>query len=111
MSESRARSRGCKRRRRMPFARLRSMVLTGLVATAASVFAATPRLIPFQGRLLDAGGQPRNGEFQMTFAIYDAATGGTPQWSEVQQHVSVNNGEVNVLLGSVTPLDDPNDDG
>lgn len=68
-------------------------------------------LLNYQGRLLDAVGNPRNGAFTMQFAIYGSEVGGsalpasTP-WGETQT-VTVTDGTFNVLLGSVTPL--PND--
>lgn len=67
-----------------------------------------PNLLNYQGKLTDPSGSPKNGTFSMTFAVYDAASGGnqlpngTP-WSETQ-NVTVTNGVFNVLLGSATAL-------
>ena len=63
------------------------------------------RQIPFHGELVDEKGKPLNGEFNMTFAIYDAPTGGTTLWSGVYTSdngnpVDVEEGEFRVLLGS-----------
>ena len=58
-----------------------------------------PQLLNYQGRLTDAGGNPRNGTFAMSFAIL----GGLSAWSE-NQTVAVSNGFFSVLLGSVTPF-------
>jgi hypothetical protein len=60
----------------------------------------------FQGQLLNpATGQPvANGAYAMTFSLYNAASGGAPLWSEVQQ-LAVTEGLFVALLGSVTPLD------
>lgn len=69
------------------------------------------RLIPFQGRLTDAEGAALNGVYRITFAIYDAPTGGVASWTEFHESVSVINGQLNVLLGSITKLDDPDDNG
>ena len=82
----------------------------GLVGSALvlSAEAQVPMLLNYQGRLTDAAGQPRSGGFTMTFAFFDAITGGgklpaTAPWEETQA-VQVVNGTFNVLLGSVTPL-------
>lgn len=87
----------------------RSVVLAlALMATILPAPAEVPMLLNYQGRLLDAAGNPRNGSFTMQFAIYGAEIGGgalpssTP-WDETQT-VTVTNGTFNVLLGSATPL-------
>jgi hypothetical protein len=49
-----------------------------------------------------------NGDLPMTFALYDAPTGGTAVWTEERSGsntVPVTAGLFNVLLGSVTPID------
>jgi hypothetical protein len=71
----------------------------------------TPRLVPFQGRLADGDGAPLSGVHDLAFAIYDEATGGTALWREVHTKVPVIAGQVNVLLGSLTNLDDPDAHG
>jgi cell shape-determining protein MreC len=62
-------------------------------------------LISYQGRLTDpTTGQPvADGDYSMTFKIYDAASDGNLIWSETQT-VSVSGGLFNVLLGSESPL-------
>jgi len=61
-----------------------------------------PQLINYQGKLTDNAGNPQNGNFDMTFKIYNAAIGGTEYWNETQTGVTVTNGLFNVILGSVT---------
>ena len=79
---------------------------------AASLSARTDnRLIPFQGRLTDGSGKALNGVYTFLFNIYDEPTGGTSLWSETHQNVSVIAGQVNVILGSMTSLDDPKNRG
>ena len=79
---------------------------------AASLSAQTDnRLIPFQGRLTDGTGKALNGVYTFLFNIYDEPTGGTSLWSETHQNVSVISGQVNVILGSMTSLDDPKNRG
>ncbi len=85
-----------------------------LAASALALLLAAPaaavRLIPFQGRVTDGAGQPLEGVFRVTFAIYDEATGGTALYVEQHTDVSIIGGQVNVLLGSIVSLDDPNGD-
>lgn len=60
--------------------------------------------ISYQGVLTDASGSAvPDGNYELTFKLYDAATGGTELWSE-EQSVEINNGIFNVILGSITPL-------
>jgi hypothetical protein len=58
--------------------------------------------ISFQGKLLRSG-SPAGGTYNLTFRIYDVASGGVALWSE-SQNVSVNDGVYNVYLGSITPI-------
>lgn len=65
------------------------------------------RQIPFYGELVDSKGKPLDGEFNMTFAVYDAPTGGVKLWNGVYTSdngnpVTVDDGEFRVLLGSGT---------
>lgn len=81
------------------------------------------RLIPFQGRVTDGNGQPlAAGVYRVTFVIYDDAVAGTssgcssvqnPNCLYIESHpsVSIIGGQINVLLGSLVSLDDPNADG
>lgn len=63
----------------------RRLVGIGLFATAAAVQAA-PQIPDFvyQGRL-EQSGAPANGNFDLTFALFDAPTGGNPVGSVIQQ--------------------------
>jgi len=63
-----------------------------------------PQKIGFQGKLLDSLNNPRNGNYDMTFRIYDVETDGSPLWSEAQSGVSVVNGVFSAALGAVNPL-------
>ena len=104
-------------RKAAPFIAL--MVLILAIAAGGSVFALsrgstgpapspsnapTSKLMSFQGVLTDSNGARVNGQVQATFRVYSTETGGTPVWEETQT-VSSQDGLVNVLLGSVTPLD------
>lgn len=82
------------------------------VSVAAVLFAAQAfgqQLIPFQARLTDGGGTVvSDGVYSMNFNVYDTATAGTTLWTETHSTVSVTRGVVNVILGSLTPFNDPN---
>lgn len=59
--------------------------------------------INYQGRLADASGNPKNGNLNMSFAIYNAASGGSLIWGpESHNAVPVTDGLFNVGLGSYT---------
>lgn len=74
-----------------------------LLSTTA--FAGVPPMISYQGKLMQPGGAPvPDGTCSIQFAIYDAATGGTPLWSETNNSVHVKGGLFSVLLGSVVNL-------
>jgi hypothetical protein len=80
-----------------------------LIVTSSNVSAA-PGKINYQGRLTDATGAAKpDGQYNMKFRIYDAASGGTLLWSETREttnRVTVTNGQFSVQLGAVTPITD-----
>lgn len=61
-----------------------------------------PSLLSYQGFLADDMGEPVNGTYDMTFAIYTAGSGGTKVWEETQSGVTVSGGYFSVMLGSGT---------
>ncbi|MDO8806669.1 MAG: hypothetical protein Q7R35_19825 [Elusimicrobiota bacterium] len=63
-----------------------------------------PQRVNFQGRLTDLSNNPLNGTFTLIFSLYNVPTGGTALWTETQAGVSVENGAVESVLGSVTPI-------
>lgn len=65
--------------------------------------AQVPRLVNYQGVLMDAEGNPVDSPLSIQFSIYDSATDGTELWTETQT-VTIDDGLFNVLLGSVTPI-------
>jgi len=67
---------------------------------AASPALAVPSLINYQGKLTDAGGNPLDGTFSMTFRLYSVPSSGSPIWTETQS-VFVADGIYSVELGSV----------
>ncbi|MBN1163063.1 MAG: hypothetical protein JXB45_00655 [Candidatus Krumholzibacteriota bacterium] len=85
----------------------RSILIMTIILTVLAMAAQgdIPRLINYQGVLTDPAGEAvPNGEYQITFRLYQAVTGGSPLWSEIQT-VTVSHGIFNALLGSVTALD------
>ena len=55
------------------------------------------------------GSATPDGNYPMTFRLYDAEAGGVALWTEVQSNVSVSSGLYSVVLGSVTDLSLPLD--
>jgi hypothetical protein len=85
---------------------------TLVLLLAGLSFASTPDLLSYQARALDSDGEPvADGNYAMTFAIFDAAVGGAQKWSETQPNVAVTAGLFSVLLGTVEPLVDTVFDG
>lgn len=81
-------------------------LLTLMLLSALAVGAA-PHLINYQGRILDASGNPPpNGNFEIVFSIYDASVGGEVKWTETQINMPVTDGFFSAVLGSTIPLSD-----
>lgn len=78
---------------------------TGIAGAQAPTPVPVRKLIPFQGRLEDASGNPLSGSQPMVFRLYSSAAGTGSLWEEEHTAVSVNGGRINVLLGSITSLD------
>jgi hypothetical protein len=79
---------------------LAMMLIVGVAIVSGDV----PTLITYQGLLTDDTGIPLDGDYSMTFTIYDAETGGAELWSETQATVSISGGLFKVFLGSVNPI-------
>lgn len=61
-----------------------------------------PSLLLYQGRLTDISGNPLVGPVSLTVALYTAASGGTPLWTETHPSVTLTvDGVYNVLLGNL----------
>ena len=60
------------------------------------------RLIRFNGRALDAAGQPVVGVAGVTFAIYEEQNGGAPLWQETQNLATGADGRFSALLGATS---------
>ncbi|MDD2806052.1 MAG: hypothetical protein PHV33_10895, partial [Elusimicrobiales bacterium] len=81
-------------------------ILTALLLLPV-IAAAAPSYINYQGRLVDATGNPLSGTYSIVFSVYNDPTAGTPGtalWTETQPTVTVDNGIFSAKLGSVTSL-------
>lgn len=63
-----------------------------------------PETINYQGLLKDTSGVTvSNGNYSITFKLYDSESGGTELWKETKV-INVNNGIINTRLGSLIPI-------
>lgn len=80
--------------------------LLGSISSAQPGPGPVPPLIAYQGILVDSEGRPvSDGVHKTTFRIYDALSGGSPLWEEMQELTTVS-GVFSTLLGSETPFGD-----
>jgi len=56
-----------------------------------------PTMINYQGFLTDPNGTALNSPQDITFRLYEAASGGLPLWTETHSSVTVVNGMFNIL--------------
>jgi hypothetical protein len=70
-----------------------------LALSARSAPPALPATVPYQGVLLDSGGQPRTGTVDLTLRVYDAITGGTLLYKQAIPSVPLTDGVFSVTLG------------
>lgn len=83
-------------------AALRAIVVVLIVQTG--IARASDRLLPFQGHLTDAAGQPLNGTRVVQFKLYDAPVGGDAKWAGEVHNLTINSGLVNTVLGTKSSL-------
>jgi len=81
----------------------KATILVALLMLAGLSGAEVPNLIGFQGQLTESG-NPVDGDVEISFKIYNVATGGSPMWTEVRT-VTVSDGRYSILLGSETTLE------
>ncbi|MDB5035603.1 MAG: hypothetical protein JWQ98_2844 [Chlorobi bacterium] len=72
-----------------------------LLLAAATALAGVPRTINYQGRAVNGQGA-LTGTHQITFRIYDVATGGTPLFTEQQPGIDFKNGIFTAAIGNLT---------
>lgn len=86
-----------------------SALLISLLFVCEIYSQSIPQTINFQGVLKDASGNiVSNGDYNLTFKIYNVESGGTELWTETKL-VNVTNGIFSTQLGSVTPISLPFD--
>lgn len=68
-----------------------------------------PSLIRFHGTLGDDQGEALDGSYSLTFRLYSSENASEAAWEETHPDVVVDNGEVDVELGSITKLGIPFD--
>lgn len=77
------------------------------VRGAANTPQASTNTISYQGQLTDAGGTPLNGDYDLTFRLYNVTSGGTALWTEQwtgPNNVTITDGLFHAMLGSLTPI-------
>lgn len=98
----------CHARRYVVMALLCFGLISTLLSLPAQAADTLPHTMNFQGRLTDTSGQPvADGLYNMTFRLYDSATGGTMKWSEARQtgsRVQVTGGTFSAQIGAVSSL-------
>jgi hypothetical protein len=87
----------------MESALLRAAVLVGVFFAAVCSASGVPGILHFQGFLQDDLGNPLNGTYSVTFAVYDVESGGSPLWAEATE-VDCKGGLFDVILGLVNPI-------
>lgn len=66
-----------------------------------------PHVIVFQGIVTEKDGKSvPNGNYDVSFSLYDVKEGGNPVWTEVHPELKIENGIINVLLGKRS-IDNP----
>ena len=82
------------------------MTLLSFTLLAGSAMAVVPLEMPLQGVVRDNAGNPADGEFEVTFALYPSedATPAEALWWNTQ-NITVNNGRFVTRLGEGNPLD------
>ena len=80
------------------------LTIVMVVIFAILSYSQIPNTMNYQGLLTDASGVPlADGNYNLTFRIYDVASGGSALWTEAQL-VLVESGIFSVILGSSTAL-------
>jgi hypothetical protein len=70
-----------------------------------NIYAQIPNTLSYQGLITDANGKPQpDGNYDLTFKLYDVSTGGSALWVETHTAVPVNGGLFSVILGEVASL-------
>ena len=85
--------------------RLNILLVFLLLGAAAALQAQTKPPLSIQGTLKNGDGTSvADGNYNMTFRLYTASSGGTAVWMESQSNVLVRAGVYSAQLGTVTPI-------
>jgi hypothetical protein len=81
------------------------LTLQILILTSIAIFSqALPNEINYQGVLKDASGVTvANGDYTLTFKLYDSESGGTDIWKETKL-ITMVDGIISTKLGSINPI-------
>ena len=74
-----------------------------------SLLFSIPLVMNYQGKVTDTSGVALDGTYDITFRIFDDATGGTELWSEAHSGVLVRKGLFDIVLGTTNPINLPFD--
>ena len=83
---------------------MRRLILSFCLLLSTNALAVPTELV-HQGRLFDSGGLALSGTQDLSFALYDTASGGSAVWSEDLTAVPFDNGYFSVQLGQTSALD------
>lgn len=83
---------------------LQTMGVIFAMMISGAVSATVQDIIPIEGLLADANGEPIDGLVDITFSLYRAESGGTALWSDVFADVDVSMGLFSVYLGTGSAL-------
>jgi|GEM_PF-1490825 len=75
-----------------------------IVMFTLQLYSQAPNTISWQGILQDSEGNNLTGNHNLTVKLYEVATGSTAVWTETHNAVAIDNGLVNIALGSITPF-------
>ncbi len=76
-------------------------------ATKETVPNSSTNTISYQGQLTNTSGTPLNGDYDLTFRLYNVANGGTALWTEQwigANNIAVTDGLFHVMLGSLASI-------
>ncbi|MCD4735293.1 MAG: tail fiber protein [Bacteroidales bacterium] len=80
---------------------MKTKIFTIAILLISSVLLSqVPQTMDYSGKLTDDNGSFINGQVDLTFKLYDVATGGAALWQETQSAINVSNGYFHVQLGS-----------
>jgi hypothetical protein len=85
---------------------MKGFLIAFLLLFAAVIQSNAQKKLSIQGFLKDGNGKAvDNGNYELTFKIYDVANAGTALWTEAHPAVKVYGGVYSVNLGEITSLD------